>query len=127
MAGGFKKIDEYNKSLTPEQRKANASRAGRMPRNSAGVKNTLNRLRTMLLDNSKKGNPDTAKNIKEFSKRALSLDQEIATMIAIKARQGQKDYVKLYLQLTGELTEKHDINLTGGLPIIITGEDSLED
>lgn len=29
MPGGFGKIDEYNKSLTPEQRKINASRAGR--------------------------------------------------------------------------------------------------
>lgn len=28
MAGGFKKIDEYNKSITEDERKANASRAG---------------------------------------------------------------------------------------------------
>lgn len=32
MPGGPGKIDEYNKSLTPEQRKANARRAARRPR-----------------------------------------------------------------------------------------------
>ena len=32
MPGGPGKIDEYNKSLTPEQRKANARRAARKPR-----------------------------------------------------------------------------------------------
>jgi hypothetical protein len=32
MPGGRGKIDEYNKSLTPEQRKANAKRAASRPR-----------------------------------------------------------------------------------------------
>lgn len=32
MAGGPRKIDEYNKSLTPEQRKANARRAAKSKR-----------------------------------------------------------------------------------------------
>ena len=35
MAGGPGKIDEYNKSLTPEQRKINAKRAGRAPKKNA--------------------------------------------------------------------------------------------
>ena len=32
MPGGKGKIDEYNKSLTPEQRKINAKKAGQAPR-----------------------------------------------------------------------------------------------
>lgn len=36
MAGGPRKIDEYNKSLTPEQRKKNARRAATAPRKNAG-------------------------------------------------------------------------------------------
>lgn len=32
MAGGRGRIDEYNKSLTPEQRKLNAKKAGSTPR-----------------------------------------------------------------------------------------------
>lgn len=35
MAGGKGKINDYNKSLTPEQRKANASRAGKASRQKA--------------------------------------------------------------------------------------------
>jgi len=38
MAGGPGRIDEYNKALTPEQRKANAKKAAKAPRPKSNIK-----------------------------------------------------------------------------------------
>lgn len=48
MAGGPRKINEYNKSLTAEQRKKNASKAGKAPKSTTGK--TIRQLAKIIND-----------------------------------------------------------------------------
>lgn len=50
MAGGSGKIDEYNKSLTPEQRKRNARKAGSAPKKNAGRNADIRKIAKLIND-----------------------------------------------------------------------------
>lgn len=73
MPGGFRKINEYNKSLTQEQRKQNASRASK-----AGYKkkNTLKQIARII-------NEAPAQKEAKESLRKLGLEDESMTNAAL--------------------------------------------
>lgn len=73
MAGGKGKINDYNKSLTPEQRKANASKAGKASRQKAYTMKAIAKL-----INNAPAQPEAKKGLKK-----LGLEDEQMTNSAL--------------------------------------------
>ena len=76
IPGGFKKINEYNESLTAEERKNNARKAGSAPKSSYGRKKTLKELAQIISDTP------VSKNNKKYVKD-LGIEDRDATNNAL--------------------------------------------
>ena len=147
MAGGRGKIQEWYANLTPEERKAHAQRAGK--RTGSKIRKRADELaeaehfatimkllleKTIKTKVDKNGVPrlvediDTAESLAEISSQNLRAKVALGLAVVKEGLEGNIKAVELALRLAGEDTKNvKEINLTGGLPIIIGGEDEIED
>lgn len=93
MAGGFKKIDEYNKSLTQEERKQSASKAGiasgKVRAKNKTLRDTLEELLPMELSGDISADIDIIKN--SIGMTDIKITIQDAIMLAMLQRAAKGD------------------------------------
>ena len=109
MSGGRGKINEYNKSLTPEQRSLQASRAQRARTEKAKRRKAFREVAKDVLDLRLKGTgevleADIAKSFAEFGLYDRDMTVRTAIILALtkKALSGNIQAISMLFALTGE-------------------------
>lgn len=114
MAGGPGKIDEYNKELTPEQRKANAKKAARAPRPKSNIKSIAKMI------NAAPAGTDiqTALKILGLTDMNVSNAAGIALAVYQAAINGDMKAVEKWEKYIGQYVKDTEKNTDGGVQII---------
>lgn len=132
---------------TPEERSKLGHKAGiasgiarrkkRQEREEAKkIANIMSELLDLPLKNlkDKNGNPkpleeiDKAQSLQDLSGKNVRTKVALGLALIKEGLEGDRRAIEMALQLAGEdLNSKKEINITGGLPVIISGEDCLED
>lgn len=112
MAGGKGKIDEYNKSITANERKANAKKAGESSGKSRRQMKLAKDIMTELLNASVEEGVaediDSIKSIKDIEgKNVTALAKGLASLATGVAEGDRKD-IELALRIAGQWVEKSE-------------------
>lgn len=131
MAKKKSNIEKYNESLTQEQRTENASKAGI----ASGISRNQNRkfqdiLESLLAMPMKKGKLAEVETIKDFaSLKGVNLTAKEAVAYKVILDYFETGNPKLLEFIRDTLGEKapEKMDIAGSIPVVISGEDGLED
>lgn len=120
-AGGKGRIANYNASLTPEERKASASRAAKASVKKRKEKKALRELvNTVLSMSLKKGeldDIDKVASISDLGKANIDVRTGLILAAVKKGLAGDVKAQALLLELTGEKVDKQEVELKSETPL----------
>lgn len=120
-AGGKGKIANYNASLTPEERKQSASKAGKASVKSRQEKKALKDIAKTLLDMAlKPGQVPDIENISSVAEMGKSnMDVRTGLLLAAikKGLEGDVKAQEMLFTLTGEKVDKQELQIKNDTPL----------
>lgn len=102
MAGGRGKINEYNKSLTPEQRKNSAKKAATAPRKNAGRITDIRKIAKMINEAPAGDDLQTALSMLNINDKNVSNAAGIALAVYQAAIDGNINAVEKWERYVGQ-------------------------
>lgn len=117
MAGGARKINEYNKTLTPEQRKESARRAAKASVETRKRNKSIRETMRILADSTVANEKIKATLIRNGLKEGDATNSAAVGMsIMMGAIRGNPHLVRIYLELLGEIDNKK-IEVSGAVNV----------
>ena len=116
--------------MTPEQRAENGRKggiaSGESKRRKKAMKEVGASLLAMTMKNGKHADIEAIKSFAEVKGKNLSVQEAIMIMQIQKALKGDTTAAVFIRDTIGE-KPGDNVNLTGAIPVVISGEDQLED
>lgn len=116
--------------FTPEERRENGRKggiaSGITKRRKAQMKNTLNILLTMPLNGKKCHEVEDIQNFAQLKGKNVTVETAIMIRQIQRALAGDLPSAEFIRDTSGQ-KPTNDLNVTGSLPVVISGEEGLED
>ncbi len=121
MAGGKGKIADYNATLTPEQRKQSASKAGSASGKKRKEKKELKAIAKTLLDMALKpgqvADIDEISSVAEMGKSNMDVRTGLLLAAIKKGLEGDMKAQEMLFTLTGEKVDKQELQIKSETPL----------
>lgn len=121
MAGGKGKIADYNATLTPEQRKQSASKAGSASGKKRKEKKELKAIAKTLLDMALKpgqvADIDEISSVAEMDKSNMDVRTGLLLAAIKKGLEGDMKAQEMLFTLTGEKVDKQELQIKSETPL----------
>lgn len=118
MAGGPGRIDEYNQSLTPEQRKESARKAAKADRPNLRVNSNIRRIAKMINKAPAGKDMQTALAILGITDAQVSNAAGIALAVYQAAVNGDMKAVEKWEKYVGQYEKDEEKSSDGGVKIV---------
>lgn len=116
--------------FTPEERRANGRKGGLLcaegKRKKKAMKETLEVLLSMPLNKKKCYSVEEIESFAQLKGKNISVETAIVLKQVQRALSGDLQSAEFVRDTSGQMPTK-DVSVTGALPVVISGEDELED
>lgn len=121
-----KTFANYTKEELAEFGRKGGKKSGEVKRMKKNMRQTLEVLMSMPLKRGKQNDPETMKAFADLRGKNISVQDAILIAQVQKALKGDKASAEFVRDTTGQKPDDK-LGITGGVPIIISGDDKLED
>ena len=121
-----KRICDMTREELREAGRKGGIKSGESKRRKKDMRETLEILLSMPMHNGKVANVDAIKSFSELKGKNISVETALMVTLLQKALKGDVTAAQFIRDTSGQ-KPTDDVNLTGAIPVVISGEEELED